>query len=282
MDASKSDESKLKDKDSDKISDLTPNDAPKSDTKAPSNESPPVTDTNAKSEPEKPVASDDKILQFVVIYSKEKYDVKMSENSTVLQLKTHLESIIGVPHTLQKVMYKGLAKNEQTLKSLGVVNNAKIMLVGSKLNDVLNLATVPTPEEQQALQEEKVNKEPWSRQKMHRTVLDKGLPDDVMPGILNTKEPLPPFPLSGMLNKGGGKLRITFRLELDELWLGTKERTEKIRMSSIKGVISEPIEGLEQYHIMALQLGTTDASRYWIYYVPAQYVDSIKHIILDS
>lgn len=85
----------MKDKDSDKISDLTPNDAPKSDTKAPSNESPPVTDTNAKSEPEKPVASDDKILQFVVIYSKEKYDVKMSENSTVLQLKTHLESIIG-------------------------------------------------------------------------------------------------------------------------------------------------------------------------------------------
>lgn len=227
-------------------------------------------------------ACDGEIIQFVVIYSKEKFDVKLSDTSTILQLKTHLESIIGVPQSLQKVMYKGMAKNEQTLKSLGVTNKTKIMLVGSKLNDVLNLATVPSADEQKALQEEKVSKEPWSRQKMHRTVLDKGLPDDVMPGILNTKEPLPPVPLSGMLNKAGGKLRITFRLELDELWLGTKERTEKIRMSSIKSVLSEPIEGIEQYHIMALQLGTTDASRYWVYYVPAQYVDSIKHIIMDS
>uniref|UniRef100_A0A8D8RU30 Ubiquitin domain-containing protein UBFD1 n=1 Tax=Cacopsylla melanoneura TaxID=428564 RepID=A0A8D8RU30_9HEMI len=227
-------------------------------------------------------SSDDKIISFTVIYSKQKCDVKISENSTVLQLKTHLEPIIGVPQGLQKIMFKGLAKNGQTLKSLGITNNTKVMVVGSKLNDVLNLATVPSAEEQQALQEVKVNKEPWCRQKMHRTVLDKGLPDDVMPGILNTKEPLPPCPLSGMLNKAGGKLRITFRLELDELWLGTKERTEKIRMSSIKSVLSEPIEGQEQYHIMALQLGTTEASRYWIYYVPAQYVDSIKHIILDS
>lgn len=80
----------------------------------------------------------------------------------------------GVPQSLQKVMYKGMAKNEQTLKSLGVTNKTKIMLVGSKLNDVLNLATVPSADEQKALQEEKVSKEPWSRQKMHRTVLDKG------------------------------------------------------------------------------------------------------------
>lgn len=49
------------------------------------------------------------------------------------------------------------------------------------------------------------------------------------------QEPLPPIPLSGMLNKHGGKVRLTFKSEQDQLWLGTKERTEKLAMTSIKG-----------------------------------------------
>ena len=53
-------------------------------------------------------------------------------------------------------------------------------------------------------------------------------------------------------------------------------------MSSIKNVVSEPIAGHEEYHILALQLGPTEASRYWIYWVPAQYVDAIKDSILGK
>ena len=71
-------------------------------------------------------------------------------------------------------------------------------------------------------------------------------------------------------------------MELDQLWLGTKERTEKLPMNSIKAVVSEPIKGQEEYHIMALQLGPTEASRYFIYWVPAQYVDAIKDAILGK
>ena len=32
--------------------------------------------------------------------------------------------------------------------------------------------------------------------------------------------------------------------------VGTKERTEKISMSSIKTIVNEPIEGHEEYHII--------------------------------
>lgn len=53
-----------------------------------------------------------------------------------------------------------------------------------------------------------------------------------------------------MLNKHGGKVRLTFKLENDQLWLSTKERTEKLPMASIKNIVSEPIEGHEEYHIM--------------------------------
>ena len=90
------------------------------------------------------------------------------------------------------------------------------------------------------------------------------------------------MPLSGMYNKSGGKVRLTFKLEQDQLWIGTKERTEKLPMGSIKNVVSEPIEGHEDYHMMAFQLGPTEASYYWVYWVPTQYVDAIKDTVLGK
>lgn len=56
-----------------------------------------------------------------------------------------------------------------------------------------------------------------------------------------------------MLNKHGGKVRLTFKLESDQLWLSTKERTEKLPIGSIKSVVSESIEGHEEYHILVCQ-----------------------------
>jgi hypothetical protein len=58
-----------------------------------------------------------------------------------------------------------------------------------------------------------------------------------------------------MVNKAGGKVRLTFKLELDQLWIGTKDRTDKIAMSSIKNIVSEPIEGHTEYHIMVRPQG---------------------------
>lgn len=66
------------------------------------------------------------------------------------------------------------------------------------------------------------------------------------------QESLPPFPLCGMVNKHGGKVRLTFKLESDQLWLSTKDRTEKLPMGSIKNIVSEPIQEHEEYHIMVI------------------------------
>ncbi|XP_039308932.1 ubiquitin domain-containing protein UBFD1 isoform X1 [Solenopsis invicta] len=220
-------------------------------------------------------------IDFTVIYNKQKISVNFALDGTVAELKTHLQKIISVPQAMQKVMFKGLAKDDQTLRNLGVTKGAKVMIVGSKLDDVL---AVSIPTKQDLIDEavSSVSKEPLSQQKVHRKVLDKGIPEDVMPGILDSKEPLPEFPLAGMLNKSGGKVRLTFKLEQDQLWIGTKERTDKIPMNSIKGVHSEPIHDHPEYHIMAIQLGTTEASRYWIYWVPAQYISAIKDAILGK
>ncbi|XP_077290753.1 ubiquitin domain-containing protein UBFD1-like [Arctopsyche grandis] len=222
-------------------------------------------------------------VDFKVVFNKSKYDITFGWDKTIKELKLHLEDIIGVVQNAQKIMIKGMAKDEMTLRTAGIISGCKVMVVGSKMNDILAVTSV----KQQFAADEKSlgstsTKEPLCEQKIHRKVLDKGVPPDAMPGILGTKEPLPPVPLSGMLNKHGGKVRLTFKLELDQVWVGTKERTEKLALTSIKGITSEPIKGHEQYHIMALQLGPTDASRYWIYWVPAQYLDAIKEAILDK
>uniref|UniRef100_A0A8C4GVZ4 Ubiquitin family domain containing 1 n=2 Tax=Dicentrarchus labrax TaxID=13489 RepID=A0A8C4GVZ4_DICLA len=226
---------------------------------------------------------DDKreMVDLKIIWNKNKYDLKIPVDNTGAKLKESIHSLTGLPPAMQKVMYKGLLPEDKTLREIKITNGAKIMVVGSTINDVL---AVNTPKEviQQEVKAEENKKEPLCRQKQHRKVLDKGKPDDIMTAVKGTKERLPTVPLSGMFNKSGGKVRLTFKLEQDQLWIGTKERTEKVPMGSIKNVVSEPIEGHEDYHMMAFQLGPTEASQYWVYWVPAQFVDAIKDTVLGK
>lgn len=221
-------------------------------------------------------------VEFKVVFNKKKFDISFGLDDTIGALKVHLQDIIDVPNTMQKVMIKGLAKDEMSLRQVGVSKGCKVMVVGSTMTDVLEVNKKPTAQQLKEEAAEEAAKESWSEQKLHKKVLDKGKPDDVMPGLKNIKETLPGVPLSGMLNKSGGKVRLTFKLEMDQLWIGTKERTEKVPLNSIKNVVSEAIVGQEEYHIVALQLGPTEQSRYFIYWVPAQFVDAIKEAILGK
>ncbi|XP_075756056.1 ubiquitin domain-containing protein UBFD1 isoform X2 [Pelodiscus sinensis] len=221
------------------------------------------------------------LVELKIIWNKTKYDVRCPLDSTGAELKERIHALTGLPPTMQKVMFKGLLPEEKTLREIKVTNGAKIMVVGSTINDVLAVNT-PKDAAQQEVKTEENKKEPLCRQKQHRKVLDKGKPEDVMPSVKGAQERLPTVPLSGMYNKTGGKVRLTFKLEQDQLWIGTKERTEKIPMGSIKNVVSEPIEGHEDYHMMAFQLGPTEASYYWVYWVPTQYVDAIKDTVLGK
>ncbi|XP_057717405.1 ubiquitin domain-containing protein UBFD1 isoform X3 [Corythoichthys intestinalis] len=221
------------------------------------------------------------MVDLKIIWNKIKYDLRIPLESTGARLKEKIHSLTGLPPAMQKVMYKGLVPEDKTLREMKVTSGAKIMVVGSTINDVLAVSTPKEVVQQEAKADEN-KKEPLCRQKQHRKVLDKGKPEDVMPAIKGTKERLPTVPLSGMYNKSGGKVRLTFKLEQDQLWIGTKERTEKVPMGSIKNVVSEPIEDHEDYHMMAFQLGPTEASQYWVYWVPTQFVDAIKDTVLGK
>jgi len=51
----------------------------------------------------------------------------------------------GVPPAMQKVMIKGLAQDDQTLRTVGVTKGAKVLVVGSKLDDVIAVSA-PSPQ----------------------------------------------------------------------------------------------------------------------------------------
>lgn len=66
---------------------------------------------------------------------------------------------------MQKVMFKGLLPEEKTLREIKVTNGAKIMVVGSTINDVLAVNT-PKDAAQQEGKAEESKKEPLCRQKV--------------------------------------------------------------------------------------------------------------------
>ena len=85
--------------------------------------------------------------------------------------------------------------------------------------------------------------------------------------------------ISGLLNGLGDKTRLSFRLELDQLIISTNAHTQKVELESIRNFINEPIVGMEGHHIVGFQLGPTEKSIYWVYFVPAQYIKKIRSAI---
>jgi len=85
-------------------------------------------------------------VEFTIIHNKDKYTVSMPILSTIAQLKEKLVDMIGVPSKMQKIMIKGLAKDDQTLESLNVSSSSKIMVVGAKLQDIVAVSVANVEE----------------------------------------------------------------------------------------------------------------------------------------
>jgi hypothetical protein len=82
------------------------------------------------------------VIEVKVVYNKKKYDVSAPSNTSIADFKKQLQGLLGIPDSMQKLMYKGLLQDSQTLSSSGITKGSKIMLVGSTLNDVLAVSSV--------------------------------------------------------------------------------------------------------------------------------------------
>eukprot|EP00035_Acanthoeca_spectabilis_P034799 m.30981 g.30981 ORF g.30981 m.30981 type:complete len:263 (+) comp6873_c0_seq1:1555-2343(+) len=221
-------------------------------------------------------------IKFRVVFKSVVHEVVFGLDQTIGELKAHLEGKTGCPASVQKLSFKGPVKDDsQTLKERKFTPKCKVLLIGPTAEDLLQQASMAGPVVESDPLPGAVVREPtvaWCEQAIHRKVLDKGIPPDVEMGYmpLDGPEPVPTVPL--VLFDYSGKIRLSFKMAEQMLVIGTKERTRQVPLSSIYDCKSEPIAEHPAYHIMAMQLGPTEKSIKFFYWVPAQYVKSIINL----
>jgi len=221
------------------------------------------------------------LIHFTINYKKQNFAIEFGSENTLSSLRIHIAKLTGVAAALQKLMLKGMVKDDtKTLNELGLKEGAKLMLVGSTINDVM-AASAPPPTTTEAKAEE-TKVEALCDQMPHKKFIEKGPPEGSEPGKKGKHEPLPQNSIEGIYNNIGTKVRLTFKVWVQELWIQSASSTQKVPFASIRSVSSEPIKGKEEYHILILQLGGSDKSKYFLYFVPCQYIRAIKTTILSD
>ncbi|CAF0868829.1 unnamed protein product [Didymodactylos carnosus] len=233
-------------------------------------------------------------ITIKIKYKTQTFDIKCGLYDTLKDLKEQIDKLTDIDPKIQKLVYKTISTNKSTdattLKDLNITDGTKLLLIGATRSEMLSTTAAATgasgTNTKDSLDDQQSKKkEPLSKMTQHAKILKSGKPDNAGIGIRNVNEALPSS-LDGMymstLNQREKRVRLTFKLELDEVWVNTAETTMKIQMNQIRNVIDEPIEGHEEYSIVGLQKGTTEQSIIWIYWVPSQYVKAIRQAILSD
>eukprot|EP00045_Choanoeca_perplexa_P012285 m.133536 g.133536 ORF g.133536 m.133536 type:complete len:244 (-) comp15952_c0_seq1:1942-2673(-) len=235
-------------------------------------------------------------VQLKLVYAKTTYPLSKPSCTTIKDLKTEIEELTGCPATTMKLMYKGLLSapnkpelDDRTLADANITKKAKILVVGASKDDLQSMAAVDTLAKSGVFKAEaaatagaSASKTKWSEETKHKKIIAKGKPEDAPFAYRPGSDPLPPAAIGGMVNHLHQKVRIHFKMAENMVVISTKERTSKVDLGKIHKIQSEAIPFHEEYHILGIQLGTTAASMYYVYWFPAQYVSAAKGCIFGG
>jgi len=233
--------------------------------------------------PNLPALKGDRVV-LNVSFKKQNIPIEIGNDNTLGELRLHIAAGTGVAAGLQKLMFKGILKDDpKTLNELGVKDGAKLMLIGSTINEVMAASAAPIAASVAETKfEDAAPLESLSEQLPHKKIVDKGVPEGAEPGKKGKQESLPTTPLHSIYNNIGQKVRLTFKQWSQELWIQSASSTQKLPYSSIRQVTSEPIKGHEEYSIVILHLGSSDKQKYFLYWVPSQYTRAIKNALISD
>jgi len=223
-------------------------------------------------------------LKLIFKHDHKTFTIETSKDSTLGNLRQLILKETDVAPALQKIMFKGkaLTDDDKKLEEFKLRNNVKLLLVGSSIQQVLQISAPTSALEHKAEAEKEEEKTGLSDLAQHKKIIEKGVPEEAVKGNRNRHDALPTTPIKGIYNNRGSKVRLTFKTYSEELWISSESTTQKLPFSSIRKVTSEPIKGNEDYHIMTLQLGNSEASKYYLYFVPAQYIRAIRNSIMHD
>jgi len=224
-------------------------------------------------------------LQIVVAFKKDKYTLTVREQELIGSVKAKLEPLSGVPVENQKLMYKCMLSDTNTVAASALKAGTKVMLIGTSKMDIqkeqLNqiVASVrPAGGSKPASATEVVQSATD-----HKKIIEKGVPEGAVPGIPGQKSMLAEQGnvVKNIYDKRGDLVRLTFKLEDQQIWIGSKTRTDKLNMAQIRNVSYEILGNHPGYAMLVLHAGATEKSNLYYFYVPVQYCDDIKRLILS-
>jgi hypothetical protein len=120
----------------------------------------------------------------------------------------------------------------------------------------------------------------WADEPQHKKIIDAGVPEGAWPGIPDKQVPLKDDQtyIPAILMSMKTKVRLTFKQDIQQLWIGSAASTKKVGYSSVTSIRAQIIPGNPGYSILKVQLGAS--GNLWMYWVPSQYVSGIKMRVL--
>jgi len=229
----------------------------------------------------------DEIL-VIVNFSKKNYKFKLSPHDTIAQLRNKIHEQTTVPPSFQKLIIKGkiIQDDQTTLMHNKIKNKTKLLLIGSTIENVINVSSqglfsVPKKTDKKSTDTDEVEKVYLSEMKEHQKIIKKGVPESAEKGEADKSIPVPKS-IKGMYTSQGEEIRFTFKNDIQQLWIASKDKTEKMSYLQIKDVVYEQIHNNKGYCIVGLQIGNTPNSKLWYYFLPTQYVKSLKYTLLGG
>lgn len=229
-------------------------------------------------------------VSFKVSYLKKMFDVSMPETAQVSDLKRRLTELCGVDAKLQKVMFKGVLKDDVTLREAKVAKGSKLMMLATVVASAEALAATKAASTTGAAAAASsgptlVVFEPMEKQVRHAKILAKGKPDDALPGHAVRQDALPSSGITGLYSHRGVKVRLTFKTFEQTLVVSSSENTQRIGYGAIREIKAEKMRDNEGYSIVNLVMGSgtvADSANYFLYWVPTNFVNAIKDEILGK
>eukprot|EP00667_Euglena_gracilis_P020924 EG_transcript_22765 len=218
-------------------------------------------------------------MRLSVKFGKETIELDLPGTATVGQLKEELSGRTGVQPTMQKLMLKTqLKEDDKSLEALGIKEGTKMMLMGTTVEQALNMALVPVITEE-VKPAETASTEAEAEKRRHEKVIKLGPPKDATPGVVGQQVPvIPDQSYTGMLNARGERVRLTLKSGTNELWISSNVGCQKLPFDQVTDVTVTPIEEHPGYCIFSLHVGKNH--KVHLYFVPMQFSRSLKtHIV---
>lgn len=203
-----------------------------------------------------------------------KYSI--SETSTVGQLKDEIQKNFAVPASNQKLLHPSLknAKDEQLLSNLKIKTGARVLLMGSTVEDIEKISSINAEDTKGKFEDEerKETSWEWETEEKHMKIIKKGLIDGAK---LPVETDLPANKtITHLRNLFGGKMRMV--LKYDHIAFHTDTGTTHLPYDEILDIAAQSMTDYVGYSIVRFKTkGESAPKELFVYFVPTCYTPFI-------